>query len=80
MKWEMKKKPSGNFLSNSRKICRHFAFLVHQKADKFLNVMFKGVDGIFVILFQLLGYSMFLVQDRKRFFDQDSFVERVGLV
>ena len=43
--------------------------------------MLKGVDGrIFVILFQLLGYSMYLVQDRKWFFDRGSFVERVGLV
>ena len=25
------KKPSGRFLSNSRKICRHFAFLVYRK-------------------------------------------------
>ena len=30
MKWEMKK-PSGSFLSNSREICRHFVFSVHQK-------------------------------------------------
>ena len=32
----------GMLLTNSRKICRHFVFLVHRK--KFLNVMFKGVD------------------------------------
>ena len=36
-KWEV------FFLSNSRKICRHFAFLVYRK--QFLNVMLKGVDG-----------------------------------
>ena len=69
----------GFFLSNSRKICHHFAFLVHPE-KQFLNVMFKGVEGIFIPLFQLLGYSMFLVQDRKWFFDQGSFVERVDLV
>ena len=32
-----------------------------------------------VTLFQLIGYSMFLVQDRKWFFDQGSFVKWVGL-
>ena len=36
-----KKWLSGNFLSNSRKICNHFAFVVHQK--QFLNVMFEGI-------------------------------------
>ena len=30
-KWEWKKAKWEVFLSNSRKICRHFAFLVYQK-------------------------------------------------
>ena len=30
-KWEMEKSHVGGFLSNSRKICRHFAFLVYRK-------------------------------------------------
>ena len=29
--WEMEKSQVGGFLSNSRKICRHFAFLVYRK-------------------------------------------------
>ena len=32
---------TGNFLSNSRKICHHFAFVVHRKTV--LNVTFEGV-------------------------------------
>ena len=30
-KWEMEKSQVGGFLSNSRKVCRHFAFLVYRK-------------------------------------------------
>ena len=47
--------------------------------NNFLMSCLKVLTDL-VILFQLLGYSIYLVQDRKWFLDRGSFVERVGLV
>ena len=41
LRQEIKKMAEWEFLSNSRKICHHFAFEVHQKTV--FNVMFEGV-------------------------------------